>query len=445
MSLEAISPIDGRYQKTTAPLTAYFSEEALIRYRIIVEGEYFIALSELKSTHLKACTSSEKKIIRSLYKITSEDARRVKELESVTNHDVKAVEYFIKEKLNATSLADRVEWIHFALTSEDTNNLSYALMLSESLKQVVIPVLASIIKSLDVFAKEYKRLAMLARTHGQSASPTTLGKEFKVFSVRLTRQLKALRAYKVLVKLNGATGNYNAHVVAYPKIDWNKFTKTFVAQLSASRNVRLEPNFITTQIEPHDTYAELFDCVRRVNTVLIDFNQDVWRYISDGWISQKTKKGEVGSSTMPHKVNPIDFENSEGNLGIANALFGYFSTKLPISRLQRDLSDSTVERNFGVAFAHSLVAYASINKGLGKIRANVEKISDNLQNHQEVISEAIQTILRREGAEMPYEALKKLTRGRVVTRKDFGKFITGLKVSQKMKKELQKISPSSSP
>jgi adenylosuccinate lyase len=441
MSLEAITSVDGRYKKITAPLAQYFSEQALIRYRIIVEGEYLIALSEQKSIGLRPFSVHEKKLIRGLYALSTEDAQKVKELESVTNHDVKAVEYFMKEKLGATSLKRDLEWIHFALTSEDTNNLAYALMLSESLRDVIIPALTNILRFLDVFALEHKGLAMLARTHGQSASPTTLGKEFKVFSARVARQLKVLKATRILVKLNGATGNYNAHVAAYPKLDWMKFTSSFVTKLSLQRKIHLEPNLITTQIEPHDTYAELFDVLRRINIILIDCNQDIWRYISDGWITQKTKEGEIGSSTMPHKVNPIDFENSEGNLGIANALFGHFSTKLPISRLQRDLSDSTVERNFGTAFAHCLVAYASMFKGLNKISAYSEKVSAELEQHQEVLAEALQTILRREGVSMPYEELKKLTRGKRVTKKDFVTFINKLKVSKDVKKELLAISP----
>ncbi len=441
MPLEAVTPIDGRYRKVASPLAAYFSEAALIRYRLIVEGEYLIALSEEKSLRLRAFTKAEKKYIRSLYTIAPEEAQKVKDFEAVTNHDVKAVEYFMKEKLKTSSLKSEVEWIHFALTSEDTNNLAYALMLSESVRDVIVPSLETIKQLLDGVASQNKSLAMLARTHGQSASPTTLGKEFKVFAARLERQLDALRTHHVLAKLNGATGNYNAQVVAYPKLNWKKFTTDFIAKLNKERNTHLEPNLITTQIEPHDTYAELFDQMRRINTILIDLDQDLWRYISDGWITQKTKEGEVGSSTMPHKVNPIDFENSEGNLGIANALFGHFSLKLPISRLQRDLTDSTVERNFGTAFAHSLVGYASLLKGLGKISPYAEKITSDLENHQEVIAEAIQTILRREGISMPYEALKVLTRGKKVTKEDFKQFVNNLDVSDALKKELLKITP----
>lgn len=439
--IDAITPIDGRYRKTTLPLSEYFSEGALIKYRIIMEGEYLIALAEDKRVDLKKFSESEKKKIRDMYNFSSEDAVKVKEFESVTNHDVKAVEYFIKDKLKETSRKDAVEWVHFALTSEDTNNLAYGLMLSESIKNIIIPSLKKIVSALEAFSREYGNLPMLARTHGQSASPTTLGKEFFVFSSRLKRQIRELKKYRIQAKLNGATGNYNAHLAAYPNIDWIKFTISFINNLNTQRRINLEPNLITTQIEPHDTYAELFDINKRINTILIDLNQDMWRYISDGWIVQKTKEGEVGSSTMPHKVNPIDFENSEGNLGIANALFGYFSSKLPISRLQRDLSDSTVERNFGTAFSHSLVGYASILRGLGKISANKDRINEDLENHAEVIAEAIQTVLRREGAPMPYEALKKLTRGRGVTKKDFENFINKLEVSEKIKKELKKFTP----
>jgi adenylosuccinate lyase len=440
-ALECISPIDGRYAAKVADLSPYFSEASLIRYRIIVEGEYLIALSEEKATGLRSFTDSEKKLIRDLYKIETSDAEEVKKNESVTNHDVKAVEYFIKERLKGTSLQDVVEWVHFALTSEDTNNLAYALMLSESLRDVIIPSLNSVTSSIDTLVSLYKEVPMLARTHGQSASPTTLGKEFKVFTSRLRRQIGQLEEYRILAKLNGATGNYNAHAVAFPKIDWIGFSKRFIEGLSRTRNIRLETNPITTQIEPHDTYAELFDILRRTNTILIDFCQDMWRYVSDHWIIQKPKEGEVGSSTMPHKVNPINFENGEGNLGLANALFGYFSVKLPIARLQRDLSDSTIERNFGVAFGHCLVAYKAILKGLAQISVNETKILEDLEDHQEIIAEGIQTILRREGVPLPYEKLKELTRGQKVSKEDFEKFIEDLPIKEEIKTELKKITP----
>ena len=440
-SLRSISPIDGRYRKAVEELSKFWSEEALIRYRIIVEGEYLIALSEEKKVGLRRFTEAEKKVIRGLYNIETKDAFEVKVFEATTNHDMKAVEYFIKERLSKTSLKDSLEWIHFALTSEDTNNIAYALMIAESQKSVIIPALDMAQNSIEKIALQYKKISMLARTHGQSASPTTLGKEFKVFSSRLERQINQLKKYKVLAKLNGATGNYNAHFVAYPNIDWKKFTKNFIAKLSKERGVNLEANLITTQIESHDTYAEIFDIMRRINIILIGFDQDMWRYISDNWITQKPKDGEIGSSTMPHKVNPIDFENSEGNLGLANALFNYFSFKLPISRLQRDLSDSTVERNFGSVFAYSLIGYKSLLKGLSKVSANPQKISEDLESHLEIIAEAIQTVLRREGVALPYEKLKSLTRGKKVSKEDFEKFIEELPVSDKIKKELKKITP----
>lgn len=442
-SLRSISPVDGRYRKDLEELSQFFSEEALIRYRIIVEGEYLIALSEEKNIGLRKFTENEKKIIRDLYDIKTKDAFEVKIFEATTNHDMKAVEYFIKQRLSKTSLKDSLEWIHFALTSEDTNNIAYALMLSEAKKNLIVPALDLVLSNIENLALKYKKTPMLARTHGQSASPTTLGKEFAVFASRLKRQIEQLRKYQVLAKLNGATGNYNAHFVSYPKIDWQKFTKSFIGKLNKERGVNLSPNLMTTQIESHDTLAEIFDIMRRINVVLVGFNQDMWRYISDNWIIQRPKEGEIGSSTMPHKVNPIDFENSEGNLGLANALFGYFSSKLPISRLQRDLSDSTVERNFGVAIAHSMIAYKSILKGLGKIAVNENKIGADLSDHTEVIAEGIQTVLRREGIAMPYEKLKALTRGKKVTLMDFHKFIDELSVSPKIKSELKKITPQS--
>lgn len=327
------------------------------------------------------------------------------------------------------------------MTSEDVNNLAYGLMLSNGVGEIVLPSVQRLYETIEELAQRYKDVPMLARTHGQPASPTTFGKEFKVFASRMKRQLDQLAGFKILVKLNGATGNYDAHRASYPKVDWIEFTRDFVERFNERRRIRLEPNFVTTQIEPHDTYAELFDNLRRLNTIVIGFDQDMWRYISDDWVKQKPVEGEIGSSTMPHKVNPIDFENSEGNLGIANALFGYFSSKLPVSRLQRDLSDSTVERNFGVALGHSLIGYKSAQKGLSKIEVNEHKVAEELENHPEVISEAIQTLLRREGAEMPYEQLHELTRGRKITMDDFRTFIDGLNVSEEVKKELRQITP----
>lgn len=447
--LTSISPIDGRYQKTASPLAKFFSEQALIRYRLIVEGEYLIALSELK-LKLRKLSDKEKKLVRSLDNLSESDAKIISQIETkgyksikATDHDVKAVEYFMKEKLAHTSLKNVLEWVHFGLTSEDTNNLAYGLMLKNGLSTVIIPKLDKIIKSFNLLIKQSAKLPILARTHGQPASPTTFGKEFKVFAARLQRQLDLLRSMKILAKLNGATGNYNAHIAAYPKVDWIKFSQKFIVQLNnlSPSTLHLEPNFHTTQIEPHDSYIEIFDCLRRVNSILIDFNQDMWRYISDEYIVQKPVQGAVGSSTMPHKVNPIKFENSEGNLGMANALFEFFARKLPVSRLQRDLSDSTVERNFGVALAHCLIAYNYLLKGLSRITINKNKIVQDLNNHPEVIAEAIQTILRREGAKMPYEKLKELTRGKKITLNDLYRFVDELNISIVIKKELKKMTP----
>jgi len=441
MITKAISPLDGRYFSQTRPLAEYFSEEALMKYRLMIEGEYLIALSLSTKTGLKKFSSTEIKKIRSLYEPTAKDFKRIKEIEKITNHDVKAVEYFIKEKLKNTSLKDSLEWIHFGLTSYDINTPARGMMLSDALSEVIIPAINSIIDNLELISKKYKNLPMLARTHGQSASPTTFGKEMKVFAVRLQKQSNILKNMRMSIKFSGATGNWNAHVIAYPKIDWVKFTENFIDDLNKRRKIKLELNVPTTQIDPHDREAEIFDCMRRINTILIDYNQDMWRYISDGWMGQTPKAGEVGSSTMPHKINPIDFENSEGNLGIANSLFEFFARKLPISRLQRDLSDSTVERVFGTAFGHSYLAYGSLLKGLKKISVNKEKILEDLRNHPEVIAEALQTILRREAVEFPYEKLKALTQGREVSKEDFNNFIDSLKVNDKVKKELLKITP----
>ncbi len=442
MNNHAINPLDGRYFDKTRTLAPFFSEQALMKYRVMMEVEYLIALSALHKTALRKFTLNEEKIIRNLYENFNDASyKEIKEEEAVTNHDVKAVEYFIKEKLSKTSLKDCIEWVHFGLTSEDTNNISYALILSDSLEKEIIPIISKIISELNTFAKKYKDLPMLARTHGQSASPTTFGKEFKVFEEGLKSQLSQLKNQKISAKINGATGNYNALNIAYPKIDWTNFSKNFINSFNKIRTSKLAPNLITTQIEPHDSYIELFDTLKRINYIMIDFNQDIWRYISDGWVDQKTKEGEIGSSTMPHKINPIDFENSEGNLGLANALFEFYARKLPISRLQRDLSDSTVQRSFGTAFGHSYLAYISLLKGLSKITVNEIKIKEDLMAHPEVITEAIQTILRREGIKMPYEKLKTLARGKVLTLKDIHEFINTLEVSEKIKKELLKITP----
>ncbi len=442
MNTNAIDPLDGRYSERIQALVPYFSEPALMKYRVMMECEYLITLSSSGKTGLRKFTPAEIKTLRGLYeKWSDESYTKIKEFEATTNHDVKSVEYFIKEKMKNTSLKNAIEWVHFATTSEDTNNIAYALMIRDSLENVMIPKLKEIVGVLDVMAKKYKALPMLARTHGQSASPTTFGKEMKVFIARLQKRLDGLMNIKIQAKLNGATGNWNAHMAAYPKVNWPDFSKKFIESFNTGHTQKLEANLITTQIECHDSYVAVFDAVRQINSVLLDFNQDMWRYISDGWVTQKPKAGEVGSSTMPHKVNPIDFENSEGNLGIANALFEFFARKLPVSRLQRDLSDSTVERAFGTAFGHSYLAYVMLEKGLGKITVNEQRIQQDLLAHPEVIAEAIQTILRRESYPVPYEALKELTRGKELVMADFAAFIDGLKVSAQVKTELKKITP----
>ena len=436
-----ISSLDGRYASKTRDLSEYFSEYGLMKYRVLMECEFLIFLSKLKEIKVKVSTQDEKKI-RSIYEnFQEENYERIKSFEATTNHDVKAVEYFIKEELKNKKLDSLLEWVHFGLTSEDTNNCTYAITLAKAVKNIFLPKLKQLNSTIEKFAKENKKVAMLARTHGQPASPTTFGKEFLIFNKRLERQIDNFANYKILTKLNGATGNYNAFVAAFPKVNWQKFTKDLVKHLEKVNNIKLETNLVTAQIEPHDTYAELSDIIRRINTILVDFDQDIWRYISDNYITQKAKTTEVGSSTMPHKVNPIDFENSEGNLGVSNALFNYFSQKLPISRLQRDLSDSTVERVFGTAFGHAYLGYLSLEKGLSKISINKEKVIQELNNHPEVIAEAIQTVLRRENFPIPYEALKTLTRGKKVTMEDFKNFINNLEVSESLKKELLKFTP----
>ncbi len=444
--LNSISPIDGRYGKTTESLAKYFSEAALMKFRLIVEGEYLIALADLKVA--RKLSDKEKQTIRSLYNLSETDAQIISDIETrgyknikATDHDVKAVEYFMKYKLAETSLKDILEYLHFALTSYDTNTVARGLMLSDGLGNILLPKIDEIIKALNTLAKKYVRLAILARTHGQPASPTTFGKEFKVFAFRLEKQIRLLKNLKVSVKFSGASGNYNAHMAAYPKINWLKFSQKFVGGFNKNRAVKIELNEIATQIDPHDREAEIFDCLRRINTILIDFNQDIWRYISDDWIVQKPVEGAVGSSTMPHKVNPIKFENSEGNLGLANALFEFFARKLPVSRLQRDLSDSTVERNFGTALAHCLIAYEYLLKGLSRITINEQKVRADLNSHPEILAEAMQTVLRREGLKMPYEQLKELTRGRQITLADLHKFIGELNISDKVKKELKTFTP----
>ena len=446
-ALTAVSSIDGRYRAIAAELTEHFSEFGLIRARLLVETEYLIALSEA-GVGMRQFTNEEKTILQQLPHISTDEAQVVKKIEKegyegipATNHDVKAIEYFIKMKLAGTSLKDVSEWTHFALTSEDINSIAQGIALRGALQSVILPALEDIRSALDANATEYAATPMLARTHGQSATPTTFGKEMRVFESRLARQLEQLRSRSILVKFAGASGNYNAHVVAAPDIDWRAFAKKFISGLNVGYKVSLELNEVTTQIEPHDTYAELFDNMRRINVILTDFSQDMWRYISDGWITQKPKEGEVGSSAMPHKVNPIDFENAEGNFGVAGVLFEHFSRKLPISRLQRDLTDSTVIRTFGTAFAHALIGYRSLLKGLGKISVNGSAMLEALQQHPEVVAEAIQTTLRKEGVAVPYEKLKELTRGKQVTLEDFAAFIDGLDVSKDVKARLKAIRP----
>ena len=444
--LSAISSIDGRYRTIVASLAEHFSEYGLIRKRITVECEYLLALSE--AGVIRALSKEEKVILQQLPHISLEEAAIVKKIEKegyegipATNHDVKAVEYFIKKRLAATSLKDIAEWTHFALTSEDINSAAYGMALRGALQSEIIPSIEGIRASLMTLTEKYASTAMLARTHGQPATPTTFGKEMRVFESRLARQLGQLSKQAIFVKFSGATGSYNAHVAALPDVDWRSFAKDLIVRLNVGYKISLELNEITTQIEPHDTYAELFDTMRRINTILVDFSQDIWRYISDGWLGQKVKEGEIGSSAMPHKVNPIDFENAEGNLGLANALFNHFSNKLPVSRLQRDLSDSTVERTFGSAFAHSLIAYASFARGLEKLSVNEEAVRSDLTAHPEVLAEAIQTVLRKEGVEVPYEKLKALTRGKQVTLEDFAQFIDTLAVNENVKKGLKQLRP----
>ena len=438
-TLCSVSPVDGRYASKTESLSLYFSEYALIRYRVKVEVEYFIWLTSLELPQLPTLTAEQEHALRSLYTdMTPKDAQRVKETESVTNHDVKAVEYYVKEGMAAIDgLASYTEFIHFGLTSQDINNTSFPMMIKDALEEVYLPGLRSIINTLDIFAEEWKNIPMLARTHGQPASPTTLGKEMRVFAYRLQEQLKELQETNISAKFGGATGNLNAHCVAYPEKDWACLAQTFVEE-----RLHLYREQYTTQISNYDNLATLFDAMRRIHTVLIDLCRDVWQYISMDYFKQRIKAGEVGSSAMPHKVNPIDFENAEGNLGIANALLAFLAQKLPISRLQRDLTDSTVLRNVGVPFAHAMIAFASLEKGLGKLVLNVDKLHNDLEHSWAVVAEAIQTILRREGYPKPYETLKQLTRtGTEITQDTIAAFINSLNVSDCVKQELRAITP----
>ena len=437
-ALNAISPIDGRYRSKTKILSSFFSEEALIKYRVRVEIEYFISLCELPLPQLESFNPSLFEELRSIYNhFSNEDALQIKEIENKTNHDVKAVEYFIKKEFDKLEIQNFKEFIHFGLTSQDINNTAIPLSVKNAIESIYLPTLEKIIDTLISMADEYKNIPLLARTHGQPASPTRLGKEINVFVKRLNTQKNILIKLPFGAKFSGATGNFNAHHVAYPEIDWKIFGKRFV-----ENKLGLNYSFPTTQVEHYDSFAALCDSMKRINTILIDFNRDIWQYISMDYFKQKINKDEVGSSAMPHKVNPIDFENSEGNLGIANAIFDFFGTKLPISRLQRDLTDSTVLRNIGVPFGHTLIAFESIQKGLSKIVVNTTKIEDDLNSNWAVIAEAIQTILRKEGYPNPYEALKELTRtNTTINREAIQKFIENLDINDKIKSKLKAITP----
>ena len=440
-ALNAVSPLDGRYAKHIDPLRPIFSEYGLIKKRVHIEIEWLVALSldpELKEIP-RFNQTTQKKLKTAAHKFSLKDAQAVKTIEQTTNHDVKAIEYWLKKTFkNDKSVMKVSEFIHFACTSEDINNLAYALMLKEGIENVILPKIEAIKNDLKGFAKQYADVALLARTHGQTASPTTLGKEFANVAYRLERQIKSLKIQPILGKINGAVGNFNAHLIAYPKKDWNKFSQKFIKALGLSYNE------YTTQIEPHDFAAEIFNNLSLINTILIDLNRDIWSYISIGYFKQRMKKNEVGSSTMPHKVNPIDFENSEGNLGLANAILRHLSEKLPISRWQRDLTDSTVLRNIGVAFGYSLIAYESLGRGLGKLQVNQVRINEDLDNAWEVLAEPIQTIMRKRGIANPYEKLKELTRGNQnIDRVSLHQFINTLELPMQDKKTLLNLTPQS--
>ncbi|PCJ93419.1 MAG: adenylosuccinate lyase [Flavobacteriaceae bacterium] len=436
--LSAISPIDGRYRNKVNTLAPFFSEEALIKYRVLVEIEYFIALCEIPLPQLQSFDASKFEALRKIYKdFTSEDAQAIKDIEKITNHDVKAVEYFIKKEFDTLGLETYKEFIHFGLTSQDINNTAIPLSLKEAMNDVYVPQYFEVLEKLKSLVTEWEDISMLARTHGQPASPTRLGKEIEVYVVRLKEQFNLLNDIPSAAKFGGATGNYNAHKVAYPDIDWKAFGQQFVQE-----KLGLYHSFPTTQIEHYDHMAALFDTLKRINTIIIDLNRDFWTYVSMEYFKQKIKKGEVGSSAMPHKVNPIDFENSEGNLGLANAIFEHLSAKLPVSRLQRDLTDSTVLRNIGVPIAHTIIAFQSTLKGLNKLLLNKTKFEQDLENNWAVVAEAIQTILRREGYPNPYEALKGLTRtNEKINQQSIANFIDTLEISDVIKKELKQITP----
>ena len=437
-ALIAISPIDGRYNSKTKSLQNYFSESALIKYRILVEVEYFINLCNIPLPQLESFPKDNFEDLRKLYtEFSLNSAKRIKEIESITNHDVKAVEYLIKEEFDKLGLEKFKEFIHFGLTSQDINNTAVPLSIKEAFTNVFFPDLTSILEKLKHMSSDWKEIPLLARTHGQAASPTKLGKEIYVFVERIENQIELLNNIPFSAKFGGATGNFNAHHVAFPNNDWKEFGNSFV-----KNSLGLERQQTTTQIEHYDNLAALMDCIKRINTILIDLSRDIWTYVSMDYFKQSIKKGEVGSSAMPHKVNPIDFENAEGNLGMANSIFEFLSGKLPISRLQRDLTDSTVLRNIGVPFSHNLIAFASLNKGLNKLVLNEDKIREDLDKNWAVCAEAIQTILRREGYPNPYEALKDLTRtNSVISQESISGFIEGLNVNEDIKVELRSITP----
>lgn len=437
-SLMAVAPIDGRYRKQVEDLSLYFSEYALIKYRVRVEIEYFIALCEIPLDQLKDFDPNMKEVLRNIYRnFSAENAEQIKEIEKTTNHDVKAVEYFIKGEFKKLGIDKYNEFVHFGLTSQDINNTSVPLSLLEGIKDSYMPALTEVINILEDFAKEWENVPMLAHTHGQPASPTRLGKEIYVFVSRLKEQLRLLETVPYSAKFGGATGNFNAHNFAYPNIDWNKFAVSFV-----EGKLGLKRSYPTTQIEHYDNLAALFDNLRRINTILMDLARDMWTYISMEYFRQKVKAGEVGSSAMPHKVNPIDFENAEGNFGIANAIYEHLANKLPISRLQRDLTDSTVLRNVGVPLAHSIISFKSLKKGLGKLILNESALDRDLEANWAVVAEGIQTVLRREAYPNPYEALKALTRGNAgITKESIQEFVKGLDVSESVKQEILVITP----